>query len=159
VPDAAAELSFPQCYVCGSENPAGLHVTFARDGDAGCRAEYVARPEHAGWPGLIHGGLLFTLMDEAVAWAVCYAGLRGVTARGDVQFRRPVTVGSSLVITGKVVESSRRLVRTHAEIREAGAGRALVAELDARMYLTDVAQWQREGPAGPEPAQGRGSRS
>jgi uncharacterized protein (TIGR00369 family) len=140
--DDAAELSFPQCYVCGSDNPAGLHVTFARDGNAGCHAEYVARPEHAGWPGLIHGGLLFTLMDEAVAWAVCYAGLRGVTAKCEVQFRRPVTVGSRLFITGKIVESSRRVVRTHAEIRQAGADSALVAELDARMYLTDVDQWR-----------------
>ena len=145
--DAAAQLSFPGCYVCGSENPAGLHVTFARDGDAGCRAEYVARPEHVGWPGLIHGGLLFTLMDEAVAWAILYAGLRGVTAKCEAQFRRPVTVGSSLVITGRVVESSRRLVRTHAEIREAGGGPALVAELDARMYLTDVEQWQSDESA------------
>jgi uncharacterized protein (TIGR00369 family) len=150
VPDAAAELSFPQCYVCGSENPSGLHVTFARDGDAGCRAEYVARPEHVGWPGLIHGGLLFTLMDEAVAWAVCYAGLRGVTARCEVQFRRPVTVGASLVVTGRVVESSRRFVRTRAEIREAGPGSALAAELDARMYLTDVGRWRGNGSADPD---------
>ena len=86
-------------------------------------------------------------MDEAVAWAILYAGLRGVTAKCEAQFRRPVTVGSSLVVTGKVVESSRRLVRTRAEIREAGAGSALVAELDARMYLTDVGQWQSGGPA------------
>jgi len=149
VTDAAAELSFPGCYVCGSENPAGLHITFARDGAAGCRAEYIARPDHVGWPGLIHGGMLFTLMDEAVAWALIYAGLRGVTARCEAQFRRPATVGSSLVITGRVVESSRRLVRTRAEIRDAGAGSALVAELNARMYLTDVGRWQDDGPADP----------
>ena len=58
------------------EPGAGLHVPFVQSPDGSSRAEDVARSEHVGWPEIIHGGLLFTLMDEAVAWAVIYAGLR-----------------------------------------------------------------------------------
>jgi len=43
--------------VCGIENPQGLHVPFTRDGDSGSRASYTARPEHVGWPNLLHGGV------------------------------------------------------------------------------------------------------
>jgi acyl-coenzyme A thioesterase PaaI-like protein len=69
------------CYVCGPENPGGLRVSFAADGPHGSRALYTARPEHEGWPGLLHGGVTFALMDEALGWAVYFQGLFGVTAK------------------------------------------------------------------------------
>jgi acyl-coenzyme A thioesterase PaaI-like protein len=136
-------LEFPGCFVCGSENASGLHVTFDRDGNDGCRAEYTVRGDHVGWPGLMHGGLLFTLMDEAAAWAVCYAGLRGVTGRAEVRFRRPVTVGSRLTITGRIVDRARRALRVRAEIRRADAPDEIVTDMDATIVMTDVGQWQQ----------------
>ncbi len=125
-------LSFPACYVCGSANDRGLHVRFERGPDGGSVTRYTARAEHVGWPDVIHGGLLFTLMDEAVAWAVIYAGQHAVTARAETRFRSPARVGTPLVVRGSIVESSRRMIRTHAEIREA-EGEVVVAELDAVM--------------------------
>lgn len=139
-------LDFPGCFVCGAENPAGLHVRFARDGDAGCRAEYTAHGDHVGWPGLMHGGLLFTLMDEAVAWAICYAGLRGVTGKAEVRFRRPVMVGSRVAITGRIVDRARRAVRVRAEIRRLDDTAEVVADMDAMMVLTDVGRWRDAQP-------------
>ncbi len=127
----------PNCYVCGPENPRGLHIPFAADGPDGCRAEYTARAEHCGWPDMIHGGLLFTLMDEAVAWALVYAGLHGVTARGQFRFAAPVSVGVPLVVTGRVVSRRGKVVQARAEIRSAGADDHLIAELTASMYLTE----------------------
>jgi acyl-coenzyme A thioesterase PaaI-like protein len=131
-------LSFPGCFVCGPDNPTGLHVTFEPDGPDGCRARYVPRDEHIGWPGRIHGGLQFTLMDEALAWALHVAGLRGVTAKAAARFREPVAPGDPLIVIGRVVERRRQLVRAHAELRRADASGALVAELDATMFLTKV---------------------
>ncbi len=138
----ASVLNFPNCYVCGADNPNGLHVVFQADGPERCRARYTARREHEGWPGIVHGGLLFTLMDEALAWALAYAGLRGVTAKGNVRFCVPARVGTELVVTAEVVERRAKLVRARAEVRAADDSRNLVAELDATMYLTDVEQWQ-----------------
>jgi acyl-coenzyme A thioesterase PaaI-like protein len=97
----------------------------------------------------MHGGLLFTLMDEAVAWAICYAGLRGVTGKAEVRFRRPLTVGSRVAITGRVVDRARRAVRVRAEIRKLDDTTELVADMDAMMVLTDVGQWEdAQPPAG-----------
>jgi len=132
--------TFPSCFVCGSENPVGLHVPFTPAPDGTARAEYTARAEHVGWPDRIHGGIMFTLMDEALAWALCYMGLRGVTARAETRFREPVRVGERLVVTARVLKRERRIVRARAELRVVasdGEG-PLVAELDATMFVSDV---------------------
>jgi uncharacterized protein (TIGR00369 family) len=123
------------CYVCGTDNPAGLRLPFRKVDTGGSRADYVARSEHAGWPGLIHGGLLFTLMDEAVAWACSYSGTRCVTAKAEARFRRPARVGMPLVITGRVTATSARALKARAEIRHGGDDGALIAELDAMMAV------------------------
>ena len=127
-----------ECFACGSDNPAGLHLSFSRAPEGGSRAEYTTRPEHIGWQGIIHGGIVFTLLDEAVAWALALEGLRGVTARADARFRAPVRVGMDVVVTGRIVERSRRLVKARAELRDAGASQDVLAELDAVMYLADT---------------------
>ena len=125
------------CFVCGVENPLGLHVPFTRDGERGSRATYTVRSEHVGWPGLIHGGLLFTLMDESVAWALYFNGLRGVTAKAETRFRRPAPVGAPLVITGSIVERARRLVQVRAEVQRADADNERIADMEATMFLLD----------------------
>ncbi len=131
----ATGTEYPQCYVCGADNPAGLHVRFHEDGDGGSRAEYVARPEHVGWPDVIHGGLLFTLMDEAVAWACTFAGVRAVPAKAEARFRAPARVGMPLVITGRVTPTGRRALRATAELRHGGDEGSLIAEMQAMMAV------------------------
>ena len=50
------------CFACGRKNPIGLKLQFHFDGD-----DYVTtfevRPEHQGWAGIVHGGLLATALD------------------------------------------------------------------------------------------------
>ena len=90
-----------------------------------------------GWPDLLHGGVLFTLLDEAVAWALYYKGMRGVTAKAETRYRTPVTVGTQLLITGSITDRSRRLVRARAEAKRQDGNQEIVAELKATMYLID----------------------
>jgi acyl-coenzyme A thioesterase PaaI-like protein len=126
---------YSHCFVCGSENQVGLHISFTEVPGDGCRAEYTARAEHEGWPEVIHGGILFTLMDEAVAWATIYAGLRAVTAKAEVRYRVPARVGMPLVIRARLTAPPRRTVQTRAEVREGHEGGLLLAELDAVMVV------------------------
>lgn len=123
------------CYVCGAENPVGLHVPFMPGGAEGSRATYIAQAEHVGWPGLLHGGVLFALMDEAVSWALYYKGLRGVTAKAELRIRKPIVIGTPLVIIGSITKYVRQLVRTRAEVlRDDDSGEKL-AELRATHVL------------------------
>ena len=129
---------FPDCFVCGSENPEGLKIAFEPRPEGGCRAEYTAKPTHVGWPEIIHGGLLFTLMDEAVAWASIYAGRHAVTGKAEARFRAPARVGQRLIVSGWITTSSRRALRARAEVREAGEAGPLVCEMDALMAVADI---------------------
>lgn len=124
-----------QCYVCGAENPLGLRVHFERLGENGSRASYTARAEHAGWPGILHGGVTFALMDEALGWALYFRRLRGVTAKTETRFRAPIKVGTPLVVSAVIQEFAGRLARAAAEIRRDDGSQEKLADLTATMYL------------------------
>jgi acyl-coenzyme A thioesterase PaaI-like protein len=124
-----------RCWVCGPENPAGLKVTFEPVGSNGSRARYVARDEHGGWPGVLHGGVLLALMDEALGWSLYFHGPGGFTARFDARFRRPTPIGANLVVRAWTLERRGRLVKARAEVRQDTDDGQLVAEADASMFL------------------------
>ena len=128
------------CYVCGKDNPKGFQVPFSPDGPTGSRAVYTARVEHEGWQGILHGGVTFSLMDEALGWAVHFQGLHGVTARAEARFRQPIKGGARLIIRGWTLERRRRVMNARAEIRIDDPEQTLVAEVDATMYLLDGGQ-------------------
>lgn len=124
-----------QCYVCGHANDSGLKVRFVKDGEFGSRAHYTARLEHDGWPGVLHGGITFTLMDEALGWALFFQGLRGVTARVETKFKLPIRTGSPVVIRAWTTNRRRELVSARAEVRSDDNRSDLLAELSATMYM------------------------
>jgi acyl-coenzyme A thioesterase PaaI-like protein len=126
------------CYVCGPGNDSGLQVPFFVDGAHGSRALYTARAEHAGWPGILHGGIAFSLMDEALGWALYFQGLTGVTARAETRFRQPIPIGTNLIIRGWTLARRRRLVNARAEIRADNEDNLLLAEVEAKMYLLEM---------------------
>jgi acyl-coenzyme A thioesterase PaaI-like protein len=51
------------CFVCGIENPIGLKLSFYTDDEGRCIARFRPKPEHQGFPGQLHGGLISTLLD------------------------------------------------------------------------------------------------
>jgi uncharacterized protein (TIGR00369 family) len=128
-----------RCYVCGPDNPLGLQVRFRQDGAQGSVARYLARPEHGGWNGIIHGGVIFALMDEALGWALYYQKLPAVTARVETKFRKPMPVGAQVVVKAWVVQQRKRLFDVHAEIRMEDAENTLLAESEGTMCRIEPA--------------------
>ena len=122
------------CFVCGPDNPLGLRVPFERDGEAGSAAFYVARKEHGGWNGILHGGVTFSLMDEAFGWCLFFRDIPSVTARIETRFHKPIRIGTRLHIRAWVVRQRRRLYDAQAEVRIGDAGGLLVAESAAVLY-------------------------
>ena len=147
LPALKLNLETKNCYVCGPQNAVGFHIQFFPDGPHGTRAEYVARQEHCGWPGVLHGGVTFALMDEAFAYALYMQGLYGVTAKVEARFRMPVQVGDKLLIRAWTTEQRRRLVDARAEVRKDADGSPLVAEASATMFLQDESSNPRPEPA------------
>ncbi len=110
-----ATTDYTGCSGCGQHNPIGLKLAFRKDGN-GVRAEFTAGEAYQGWPGIVHGGILMCLLDEAAGWAVYGEGIRCVTAKMQVELKRPAPVNKPLIITGKVTRRSRRLVEMEAAV-------------------------------------------
>lgn len=104
------------CFACGEENPIGLRLRFSY-GDGYAEARFTPEPVHQGYPGLLHGGLVATLLDEAMAHAVVASVGPAVTGELRVRLRgRGVTLGEPVVVRGRIVERRGRLVRAEAEL-------------------------------------------
>jgi len=102
------------CFACGSDNPHGLQLKFAVAPDGSAAASWVPGSEWEGSHGVVHGGIVTTLLDEAMAKAVAATGSRGMTADLRVRFRHYAETGERLLVRGWVVRQKARLVETEA---------------------------------------------
>ena len=93
------------CFACGSKNPIGLHLEFHEEGDT-YTAMYIAPPEFQSYDGIMHGGIVSTLLDEIMGGYLYSKGHKAVTARLDVRYRKPTPIGTPLKIMGWI--QSRR---------------------------------------------------
>lgn len=110
--------TFVDCFACAPDNPRGLQLGFSVDEAGRAHTTYVAEDGHAGYPDIIHGGILATLVDETMAKAVQGAGEFGVTAQLEVRFRRPALVGQKLRVEGWIVQRRGRKLQTQAQVRD-----------------------------------------
>ena len=106
--------SFDNCFACGMDNPFGLKLKFVQDGDS-ARAEFTISEHYEGWNGHVHGGILCTILDEAMAYTF-FPKTKGVTAKVEVRFRRPAPTGVPMVATARLTERTRKLLTTEATI-------------------------------------------
>jgi uncharacterized protein (TIGR00369 family) len=97
-----------RCFGCGPGNPTGLQLEFmlAQDGSVVCLTEIPDRFD--GHPGYLHGGVIATLLDEAMSKAVRARGLSAMTGRLEIDYLRPVPSGAPLRMEGHIVRSEGR---------------------------------------------------
>ncbi len=103
------------CFGCGDDNPIGLRLRFAPDAE-GVKASFVPSSEHQGFHDVVHGGIISSVLDEAMAWATARAGVWAVTGEIRVRFRQPLNIGEPTTITARVSGARGRLVTTVAEL-------------------------------------------
>ena len=130
-----------RCFVCGPDNPAGLRLRFVQDG-ARVRAEFVPREEHVGWEGIVHGGILAAVLDDAMGNVFYLQGYQALTARMEVRFRRPVRPGEHLEVRAWVAAEDTRTVTTRAELVRNGE---VVCSAEARFLRSSLREGRRAG--------------
>jgi uncharacterized protein (TIGR00369 family) len=92
-----------------------------------------------GWDGIAHGGIVCTILDEVMAWALIERDAWGLTARMNVDFKRPARIGVPLRAEGRVVDVRRRLMRTTGRLVELESG-DLVAAADGLYVAAPAAR-------------------
>jgi acyl-coenzyme A thioesterase PaaI-like protein len=97
------------CFVCGTENPHGLGAVFYDDG-VKVWTELVTAEHHQSWPGVLHGGIISTILDETIA-RVSFLHDRWVhTARLTVRFIKSAPLGKLLRCTGELARNASLLM-------------------------------------------------
>ena len=104
------------CFVCGRDNPIGLHLTFYVDGQQ-VKTTFTPRPEHQGWPGVLHGGITSTILDETIGRTAFLVDMWAVTGRMEIRYRRPIPIGEPLTAYGEIVSVRSRALEARGEIR------------------------------------------
>ena len=107
------------CFGCGKNNPIGLKLEFDLDEEnLSVEGRFTPRTEHEGYTGIMHGGLVATLLDEAMVKLVWDMGISAVTASLEVRMVKPVPVGQELTIKGRVDTQQGRMIYTSAEVED-----------------------------------------
>jgi uncharacterized protein (TIGR00369 family) len=107
------------CFICGMENPIGLKIFFYEQEDGSLQATFTPRPEHQGYPGVLHGGITTALLDETMGRVSLGAGREQwmMTAKLELRFHHPVPIGQTLTVIGRIEKLSRVGMSARGEIR------------------------------------------
>ncbi len=92
------------CFVCGVENPVGLHVHFYTTAPGEVSAEVILPEHYQGYPGITHGGIIAALLDEAAGRSQMGDGAEPrfmFTARLNIQYRKNVPTEQPLKLVGR----------------------------------------------------------
>ncbi len=125
-----APVPYPECYGCGSENPIGLRLEFEFDGNE-LRAGFSPQDHHQGYPGIVHGGVISSLLYEVMANIQRYSGNEALLRRSAVEFRRPVPVHGRLLVTASVLGETQRGWRLAAVLTDDSGNRLASATGEA----------------------------
>lgn len=141
-----AELSDPvddgHCIACGPQSAAGLKMEFELQDDKSVTSRVVVSQPFQGWQGVVHGGVVALLLDEAMAYAAGAHGVLGVTAEMKMRFRNAVPVGEPLLVRGNVLWRRRNVLNIEASVSD-GTGRLLASGVGSFVARGTVAPGTR----------------
>ena len=142
------DISEGMCFGCGRNNPIGLKLKFRREGDK-VTALFTSQEQHQGWQGVVHGGIIAAVIDEAMGYATHFAGMNCLTARMEIKLKSPAPVGETFTVSSFIEKSSRKLVTVKADMSLPDG--TLVAEGKATFFIIEhsshVAEQHERGHA------------
>jgi len=97
-----------RCFGCGPANPAGLRLEFFRTPDGSVVTSPIVPETFDGHPGYLHGGIIATLLDEAMSKSVRALGKPAMTRKMEVEYLRPVPSGQKICVEGRITRSQAR---------------------------------------------------
>ena len=110
--------NFRGCFGCGDQNVRGLGLQFEAEGRT-VLAKTQISDTYAGYSEFVHGGIVATIIDEAMGWAMWHlAGSYGVTQSLQIEYRRPVRIGRDIVVRAEVADETGNNVTVAARLED-----------------------------------------
>lgn len=123
----------PMCFACGKQNPIGLKIDFSFDGKT-CTGEFTGDENHVGWEETIHGGIIYSALDDVTANVIYLQGRKAHTAKCEIRYRKPLFVGETISLKGWIEKERGRLILLKGEARRKSDG-ILVADCEASFMV------------------------
>jgi uncharacterized protein (TIGR00369 family) len=124
------------CFACGPDNPVGLHIDYSVDDDEVCTAEFTPGENHLSWENTVHGGIIYSALDDVTGNIPYARGLIAHTARCEIRYRRPLRAGETMRLKGWVEKEKGRLMVIRGEARRKDDNE-LIAECTAS-FLKEI---------------------
>ncbi len=134
---------YGHCFACGAANESGLNLEFEAFDDGSVSALYVPQERHQGWPNVLHGGIVATLLDEAAAYVAYARGQHAATARLNVRYSRAAPLDLPLRVTATLVKDTRRMLTIEARVTTLDD--ETIAKAEATLLLLTPKQEQEYG--------------
>ncbi len=122
------------CFACGPDNPIGLKIEFTVDADEVCTAEFTPTGNHLSWENTVHGGIIYSALDDVVGNIPYARGVVAHTARCEIRYREPLRAGQTVALRGWIEKEKGRLMVLRGEARRIFDNQ-LIAECTARFLV------------------------
>ena len=130
------ESPYNPCFVCVPDNPIGLRLKFEMRDDL-CVAQFTPGTHHVGYSDVVHGGLLFTALDDVMANWLYLQNITAYTAKASIRYRRHARVGETLSLVGECIDRRRRRVTLRGVATEDSTG-TVICETEG-VFMVDPA--------------------
>lgn len=110
------------CFCCGPNNPIGLKLKFEDFPDGRTLTVWRPRKEHEGFKGIVHGGLVATVLDEVMIRMLYHRGIAAVTGTLETKLVKPLRAGREYRFEARMVRDRGRALLTEAEAFDAESG-------------------------------------
>ena len=136
-----SDSGYRKCFACGQDNPRGLRLKPGNENGEAV-AEFRPDADLEGYGGVVHGGLVGTVLDEVMVWAARYAaGTAAVTAEMTVRYLKPVRTGGLYVGRGRVLENKGRLILTEGTLTDEKG--EVFARAQAKLFAVKIEPVER----------------
>ena len=131
----------PNCIVCSLANARGLHLDFVSGDDGGITATFNYDEALEGYQGVMHGGVICSILDGAMTHCMFAQGKTAVTAQMSIRFRHPILIRQMATVSAHIEKSCHPLYVVKSEIVQDSEIRATATGkfLDQPQLLI---QWQ-----------------
>lgn len=133
----AKKAGYEACFGCGVRNPMGVRLAGFEAIEGGYQASFTPLPEHRGFEGVLHGGIVAAALDEMLAWTATLEEDTFVfTGKLELRFRSPAPAEGSYLARGFLDERRGRRLLLHGDCRTAAG--TVVAEASGLYLATEV---------------------
>ena len=124
------------CFVCGKNNSAGLKIDFQIENDI-CLGRFKPSSIHVGFGETVHGGIIYSVLDDAMAnWFYLQGGF-GYTAKAEIRYRSHMVIGETGLISCELSKMKGKLLLLESKIRSETNNR-LIAECEGKFLLSSL---------------------